>query len=121
MHYELVCGQRPFPGANAAQVLEAVLTRDVPPFPDPDRDPRLAALERLVRRLLARDRDERLATAVGLRAVLESIRTAVLPASSFAEDGTRTVAIAGFVNISGNADDEWLGTGIMETLTADAA
>ena len=76
MLYELVCGRPPFPGENAAQILETILTRETPPFPDLSRDPRLPALERLVRHLLARDRDDRLASSVGLRAALESIRTA---------------------------------------------
>ena len=121
MLYELVCGTRPFQGDNAAQVLEAVLTRDAPPFPDADRDARLPALERLVRRLLARDRDARVATALGLRETLESIRTGGRLPAGIDGDGNRAVAIAGFVNISGNADDDWLGTGMTETLTADAA
>jgi serine/threonine protein kinase len=47
MLYEAVTGQRPFRGDNAAQVLESVLTGDVPSFPDSSRDPRLPALERL--------------------------------------------------------------------------
>jgi eukaryotic-like serine/threonine-protein kinase len=120
MLYELVCGTAPFPGENAAQILEAILTREVAPFPDLHRDPRLPALERLVRQLLARDRDGRLASSAGLRATLESIRTGS-GAPAVAVDGNRTVAIAGFVNISGNVDDDWLGIGITETLTADAA
>jgi serine/threonine protein kinase/tetratricopeptide (TPR) repeat protein len=121
MLYELVCGRPPFPGENAAQILEAILTREAPPFPDLHRDPRLPALERLVRHLLARDRDGRLASSVGLRTTLESIRTAGWLPASVDVDDNRTVAIAGFVNISRNADDDWLGTGITETLTADAA
>jgi serine/threonine-protein kinase len=121
MLYELVCGRPPFPGGNAAQILEAILTREAPPFPDLDRDPRLPALERLVRQLLARDRADRLASSAGLRSTLESIRTAGRLPGAIDADGNRTVAIAGFVNISGNADDDWLGTGITETLTADAA
>jgi tetratricopeptide (TPR) repeat protein/predicted Ser/Thr protein kinase len=121
MLYELVCGRPPFPGENAAQILETILTREAPPFPDLDRDPRLPALERLVRQLLARDRDDRLASSAGLRDTLESIRTAGRLPAAIDVDGNRTVAIAGFVNISGNADDDWLGTGITETLTADAA
>jgi tetratricopeptide (TPR) repeat protein/predicted Ser/Thr protein kinase len=121
MLYELVCGRAPFPGENAAQILEAILTREAPPFPNLHRDPRLPALDRLVRHLLARDRDDRLASSAGLRATLESIRTAGrLPAAAGVEDN-RTVAIAGFVNISGHPDDDWLGIGITETLTADAA
>jgi serine/threonine protein kinase/tetratricopeptide (TPR) repeat protein len=121
MLYELVSGRPPFPGANAGQILETILTREVPPFPDLRRDARLPALERLVRHLLARDRDDRLASSAGLRATLESIRTGRgLPAAADVDDN-RTVAFAGFTNISGNPDDEWLGTGITETLTADAA
>jgi eukaryotic-like serine/threonine-protein kinase len=118
MLYELVCGRPPFPGENPAQVLESILTREPQPFPDRHRDPRLPALERLVRSLLARDRDDRMPSSVGLRAALESIRTGGRVPEV---DGDSTVAIAGFVNISGNADDDWLGTGIAETLTADAA
>jgi serine/threonine protein kinase/tetratricopeptide (TPR) repeat protein len=121
MLYEIVCGRTPFPGETAGQILETILTREVPPFPDPLRDPRLPALERLVRHMLARDRDDRLASSAGLRATFESIRTGRgLPAAAVA-DGNRTVAFAGFVNISGSPDDDWLGTGITETLTADAA
>ena len=121
MLYELVCGERPFRGDTAAQVLDAILTRDVPPFPDPARDPRLPAVERFVRRLLARDRDDRPATAADLRAAIEAIRTAGRPPSGTpAEDGP-VVAIAAFANISGNPEDEWLGTGIAETLAMDAA
>src|SRR5258705_468665 len=33
MLYELVCGQPPFPGENAAQILERILTREAPRFP----------------------------------------------------------------------------------------
>ena len=120
MLYELVCGRRPFEGDNPAQVLEAMLTREAPPFPDTLREPRLPALERFVRRLLARDRDDRPATAAGLRAMFESIRAAVQPQAPRA-DAAPVVAVAGFANISGRADDEWLGTGLTETLTMDAA
>jgi len=120
MLYELACGRRPFGGDNAAQFLESVLTADVPPFPDLPRDPRMPALERLVRRLLARDRDQRPASPAEVRAWLTSVRAGGGPPELEA-DGARTLVVAGFVNISGNADDDWLGTGITETLTADAA
>ena len=119
MLYELVCGTRPFTGDNAAQVLESMLTREVPPFPDSHRDPRLPALEQFVRRLLARNPDDRPSTAADLRATFESIRTASQPPSPAGLEGA--LVVADFTNISGNAEDEWLGTGIAETLTMDAA
>ena len=121
MLYELVCGSRPFVGENPAQVLESMLTREPPPFPDPQRDPRLAPLERFVRRLLARDRDDRPPTAAGIRAAIESIRVTLDPPERSRAEATPRLAVAGFTNISGNPDDEWLGTGITETLTMDTA
>ena len=121
MLYELVCGERPFAGDNAAQVLEAILTRAPQPFPAPGGDPRLPVLERFVRRLIARDRDDRPATAANLRETLESIRVAAHAPAHAAGDTAPILAVTGFTNISGNADDDWLATGIMETLTTDAA
>jgi serine/threonine-protein kinase len=119
MLYELVCGTRPFAGDNPAQVLAAMLTSDVPPFPDLPHDARLPALERFVRRLLAPDPADRPPVA-SLRSALESIRLTVDPPQS-AHGDAAIVAVAGFTNISGNADDEWLGAGLAETLTMDAA
>ena len=118
--YELVAGRRPFDGANAAQVLEAMLTRPVPPLPDAARDARLPELERLIAELLQRDREQRLGSAVGLRARFAAIRSGAAANDQTASGGNALV-IAGFANISGGADDDWLGAGIAETLTADAA
>lgn len=121
MLYEAVTGRRPFSGDNAAQVLESVLTGDVSAFPDSSRDPRLPALERLVRQMLARARDDRLATAAGLRQTLASIRTGEGLRAEAGADAGNSVVVGGFLNISGNAEDDWVGAGIAETLTADAA
>jgi serine/threonine-protein kinase len=119
MLYEVVCGRLPFTGDNAAQVLESMLTREVPPFADTRRDARLPPLERFVRRLLARAPDDRPGSA-DLRSALAAIR-AGQAASSADDRDTPLVVVAGFANISGSPDDEWLGAGIAETLTMDAA
>jgi tetratricopeptide (TPR) repeat protein/TolB-like protein/predicted Ser/Thr protein kinase len=121
MLYEVITGRRPFGGDNAAQVLESVLTAEVPAFPDSSRDPRLPALERLVRRMLARARDDRLPTAAGLRQMLASIRMGEGLRTDRSADAGNTIVVGGFVNISGSADDDWVGAGISATLTADAA
>ena len=118
--YELVCGVPPFRGANPAQMLEAILRADVPPFTDSGRDPRLPQLEPLVRRMLARDPEQRFASLNEVRDALVTIRDGGrLPDLPSAID-SRSVAIAGFVNISASPEDDWLGAGISETLTADA-
>ncbi len=120
MLYELVCGRAPFTGRNPAQVMEAILGGDVPPFPDLP-EPRVAPLERLVRRMLARDPEARLASLRDVRAALDAIREGgrVPDALDTAPDARR-VAVTEFTNISGSPEDDWLGAGISETLTADA-
>jgi TolB-like protein/tRNA A-37 threonylcarbamoyl transferase component Bud32 len=121
MLYELACGRRPFGGNNAAQVLEAILRADVPPFPDLHRDARLPQVERLVRRMLARDPDRRFAGLSEVRDALATIRGGGrLPDALDPTHDANSIAVAAFVNISGNPEDDWLGAGISETLTADA-
>jgi TolB-like protein/tRNA A-37 threonylcarbamoyl transferase component Bud32/Flp pilus assembly protein TadD len=121
MLYELVCGRRPFAGNNSAQLFEAILRGDVPPFPDVHRDARLPQVERVVRRMLARDPERRFAGLGEVRDALASIRAGHrLPDAIGQARDANSIAVAGFVNISGNPEDDWLGTGISETLTADA-
>jgi TolB-like protein len=121
MLYELACGKRPFAGNNAAQLLEAILREEVPPFPNLHRDARLPQVERVVRRMLARDPERRFAGLGEVRDALATIRGGGrLPDAIDETRGTNTIAVAGFVNISGNPEDDWLGAGISETLTADA-
>jgi len=120
MLYELTCGRRPFTGSNAAQLLEAILREDVPPFPDVQRDARLPQFELLVRRMLARDPQNRLANLAEVRDALATIRSGGRLAALESGRERNSLAVAGFVNISGNPEDDWLGAGISETLTADA-
>jgi TolB-like protein len=121
MLYELISGKPPFAGDNAAQLLEAILRDDMPPLPASP-DPRAPQLERLLRSMLARDPDRRIANARDVQAALVAIRTGErLPAAIDRGNEPARIAIAAFRNISGNVEDDWLGTGIAETLTADVA
>ena len=121
MLYELTCGTRPFGGDNAAQMLESILRDEVPPFPDLNRDARLPQVERVARRMLARDPDRRFASLGEVRDALATIRGGGrLPEAIDGGREANSIAVAAFVNISGNPEDDWLGTGISETLTADA-
>ena len=55
--------------------------------------------------------------AIGLLAALAT--TVAAPASAAAQTTERTLAIASFVNLSGEAADDWIGDGIVETAVAD--
>src|SRR3989442_1701073 len=67
--YELATGERPFEGATAPVIFEALLSRT--PVPLRDRNPRIPVeLERIVGRLLEKDRETRYQSAADLRADL---------------------------------------------------
>ena len=117
--YELVAGHRPFEGRSAVQVLDALLHQPPPPLRTRFPDPRVPALEACLRRMLAKDPRERHASMREVSVDLERVaRGEPVPVPSAAEAG-RVVAVLGFRNITGSGEDDWLGTGIAETLTAD--
>jgi tetratricopeptide (TPR) repeat protein len=114
--YELLSGRRPFDQSNPVLLLEALLRDPPPPLAPRFDDPRALRLDPVVRRMLAKDRMQR----------YESLRdvVAVITAATRGEEvrgveaGPERLAVGSFVNITGNPDHEWLGTGLAETLTA---
>jgi serine/threonine protein kinase len=115
--YELVAGRRPFDGENAVQVIDAVLHHVPPPLPAGN-DARLPALEQVVRRMLEKDPADRYEDLRAVDVALSAVQRGEAPAGA-SRIGFPILAVADFLNISGNAEDDWLGTGISETVTAD--
>jgi tetratricopeptide (TPR) repeat protein len=115
--YELLSGRRPFAGKTAVELVASIL-RDEPPAIVRDGEPVPAELERLVSEMLAKDREKRPA---GMRAVLSRIDGLATARSRplVAPHEERTVAVMSFANITGRPEDDWLGTGIAETVAAD--
>jgi Tol biopolymer transport system component/predicted Ser/Thr protein kinase len=70
--YEMLSGARAFPGTNMGQVWNAVLRDDPPPIQAPP------ALERIVRRCLAKSADQRFQTMTTVRLALEQAARADL-------------------------------------------
>ncbi|MGO9260137.1 MAG: protein kinase domain-containing protein [Bryobacteraceae bacterium] len=70
--YEMIAGKRAFGGDNTASVISAIMTADPPPLRTLD-SPVPAALERVVRRCVAKDPDDRWQTARDLEAELRWI------------------------------------------------
>src|SRR5712671_4317142 len=117
--YELLAGHRLFDGPNAAQVLEALLQKEAPPLHVRLDDPRLPAVERVVRRMLEKNPLSRFddLRAVGL--ALAAAQRGETFHGSRADTASPILAVTDLRNISANAEDDWLGTGISETVTAD--
>jgi serine/threonine protein kinase/dienelactone hydrolase len=73
--YEMLAGRRPFKGESTLDTLHAVLTLEPPDLSDVNRDVP-PALSDLVRRCLAKSRDDRFATVSELLAALDSVSQA---------------------------------------------
>ena len=118
--YELLTGHRPFDGKNMVQILAAVIHVDPPPLTARASDPRMPAVERIVRRMLEKNPVNRFAD---LSAVAQALSGAArgTPADVTTAGGTALLAVADFQNLTAEAGDDWLGTGISETLSADLA
>jgi TolB-like protein/Tfp pilus assembly protein PilF/predicted Ser/Thr protein kinase len=140
--YEMLTGRLPFDGATPAEVFDGILHRDppaiarfnygVPP-----------ALEAIVLKALAKDPQFRFQTARELYIDLHGIRrggsgtgaatespAGGAPARTWGSDSSasvvpqpvkldRAVAVMTFVNITREPADDWIGSGIAETVTTD--
>ena len=86
--YEMVCGRRPFAGDSRASLMAAIVAAEPPPLLSlQPRTP--ASLERLIRRCLAKDPDDRWQTARDLAAELRWIAEAGSSATTAAPGLTR--------------------------------
>jgi serine/threonine protein kinase/tetratricopeptide (TPR) repeat protein len=118
--YELLAGRAPFAGRNAVRVLDALLHHDPPPLSARVSDPRLQRVEAILGRMLAKDPDRRYPGMRELIDDLEAVRQGAPPPSiPVLAPPSRSVAVMGFSNITGSGEDDWLGTGLAETVTTD--
>jgi TolB-like protein len=117
--HELLAGEAPFRGVNVVQVLDAILREDPPPLPPSFTDPRRGELQRILSRMMAKDRNQRYASLDLFRADLAAVRAGRTEVALPPPCLPGSVAVIGFANISGAGDDEWLGAGIAETVMAD--
>lgn len=117
--YELVAGRSPFRGATSFETAGAILFRQPAPLGLAAIDPRGGAVERLVFRLLEREREARPASAAEVAAEIDALLRQgrrALPSTLAAG-----VVVAGFENLTGDAEDDWIGAGLAETIVSDLA
>jgi tetratricopeptide (TPR) repeat protein len=114
--YELLEGERPFRGQNAVELVDAIL-REPPPALARHQGPLAAAVGRVVLRMLEKERERRHPDMRAVGRDLNALLAGRWPAEA-ASSRTPSVAIMSFTNITGSGEDDWLGTGIAETVTA---
>jgi len=116
--HELLAGELPFPGANAIEVIDAILHRDPPPLARSG-ESLLPELPRVLKKMLAKDRAQRYQTMRELLRDLDAIERRSGSAPLVPAPAANAVAVMTFTNITRDRGTDWLGTGIAETLTAD--
>jgi TolB-like protein/Tfp pilus assembly protein PilF len=109
--YEMLDGRPAFPGPTATERLAAILTKDPEPLA-PTRCP--AALWPLLTSALSRDAARRPASA---RAFLGDMRRVASGKSAVGLPDT--LAVLDMQNLSGHAADDWIGSGVAESVAAD--
>lgn len=110
--YELLAGCLPFAGGNVVEVFDSILHAAPPALPDSREE-----MSALVRRMMAKDPQARPATMQEVVSELQAIARGEGPRVT--GPPAACVAVMGFRNITGSPDDDWLGTGIAETIAAD--
>jgi tetratricopeptide (TPR) repeat protein/predicted Ser/Thr protein kinase len=86
--YEMLSGVRPFGGATTAVVFEGILTK--PPVPLRERNPEVPAeLDRIIEKLLEKDRDKRYFSAAALRQDLKGLQVQISSGHMAAGAGRR--------------------------------
>ena len=108
--YEMLAGRAAFPGLSAAERLTAILMRD--PAPLPAAVP--AALSEILRRGLAKDVGARYQSASAFLRDLRALSSGDAP-----DDRPQTLAVLDLRNVSRRSEDDWIGSGIADSLTAD--
>lgn len=123
--YELLTGRLPFRGTTLADTFDRIFHQAPPPLsqvvPGMPRE-----LERIVMRALEKVPVDRYQSASDLHADLrrmarrlEASDTSRGLEAPHVETGQRSIAVLTFANLTGNPADDWIGTGIAETVTAD--
>jgi tetratricopeptide (TPR) repeat protein/predicted Ser/Thr protein kinase len=134
--YEMLTGRLPFQGTSVTEIVDRVLHFD-PPVPSRLSGPVTPDIDAIVKRALEKDPALRYQSARSLaddaRAAVERARLPLnrtgrtvpgigrgLPVPALASSrAEQAVAVMTFSNITREAADDWIGTGIAETVTAD--
>jgi len=117
--YEMATGQRPFLGASSMEICSSIL-RDTPKPVTELRADLPTGLQRILDRCLAKEANERFATADELREAVERLRRELLSGSHSGARNTShvdaSIAVLPFANMSADPENEFFSDGITEEI-----
>jgi serine/threonine protein kinase len=110
--YELISGRPAFPGSHATERIAAILSQDPAPLAGVTVPP---ALWPVIQRALTKDPAGRYQSASAMLSDLRAINEGATVSSSLPQ----SLAVLDFRNLAGSSDDDWIGSGIAESVSAD--
>ncbi|HXE80151.1 MAG TPA: protein kinase [Vicinamibacterales bacterium] len=133
--YEMVTGRLPFEGRTFAEIVDAIINQP-PPAPARFNYEIMPALESIIRKALEKNPDFRYQTARDFYIDLHRLKDELDDAERHRAGGTShrldssaerapavprsaSIAVMTFTNITREPADEWIGSGIAETVSAD--
>jgi tetratricopeptide (TPR) repeat protein len=126
--YELITGRTPFDGGSPTEIIDRIL-HEVPQPPSRRVGGVPASLDAVVARALEKDPDFRYQQARDMRRDLQQVAselagavpraTSRVAAAGYAAATHNSVAVMTFSNITREPADDWIGTGIAETVSSD--
>jgi serine/threonine protein kinase/tetratricopeptide (TPR) repeat protein len=124
--FEMLTGRLPFGGTTANEILNDVLTTPAP-APSSLRSEIPPAVDAVVARALEKDPARRFQSATELRHALDALVSGgtpmaagpARPSSRFSIGECCSIAVMTFANITREPVDDWIGSGIAETVTSD--
>jgi serine/threonine protein kinase/Tfp pilus assembly protein PilF len=120
--YEMLTGEPPFRGETEQTVIYAILNINHRPASEMNKCVS-SQFEHILNRALAKNPGERYQSANEMLADLENLKAGASVAAVDVKKATETkensVAVINFMNISGDAEMDWLSDGIAETVTVD--
>jgi len=116
--YEMATGRQAFSGSTSAIIFEAILNR-MPTSPVRLNPHLPGELDRIINKLLEKDRAARYQTAASLRTDLQRLKREIDSgqAASTATPVQKSLAVLYFENLSGAKEDEYFRDGITEDVT----
>lgn len=111
--YESLAGRPAFPGDTPTERMASILAGEVTPLEAPGVTP---ALERILSRALARKPPDRFPSAAAFLSEIRKLRS-----GATASQLPDSIAVLDLENLSRNPEDDWITSGIAESLSSDLA
>jgi TolB-like protein/Flp pilus assembly protein TadD len=124
--FEMLSGLRPFRRNSPAETMTAIL-RDEPPEMPPEARHASPALERIARRCLEKDPEERFQLARDLAFAIEAVAETPVPRAAAARPtgdaagGRRSVAVLFFKDLAANPENAHIGLGLTDSTITELA